>query len=92
MEIEKHQNKENNGRLADMCYVYAKTKWMQTFKAFDLNGFFAGKLIYASMLLNDSENQEKLQRLADENRGMSLQFQLRKPSNGSIMYETRLAA
>lgn len=29
---------------------------------------------------------------ADENRGMSLQFQLRKPSNGSIMYETRLAA
>ena len=92
MEIEKHQNKEKNGRLADMCYVYAKTKWMQTFKAFDLDGFFAGKLIYASMLLNDSENQEKLQRLADENRGMSLQFQLRKPSNGSIMYETRLAA
>lgn len=27
------------------CYVYAKMKWMRTFKAFDLEGFFPGKLV-----------------------------------------------
>lgn len=92
METGRRQDTGNSGRLADMCYVYAKTKWMQGFKAFDLGGFFAGRLIYASMLMNDSESRERLQRLADEHRGMALQFQLRKPSDGNVMFETRLAA
>ena len=70
METGRRQDTGNSGRLADMCYVYAKTKWMQGFKAFDLGGFFAGRLIYASMLMNDSESRERLQRLADEHRGI----------------------
>ena len=37
--------KENNQaqefvRISELCFVYAKAKWMRTFKAFDLDGFF----------------------------------------------------
>ena len=62
--------KENNQaqefvRISELCFVYAKAKWMRTFKAFDLDGFFPGRLIYASMIRDNDENREKLQQLAD---------------------------
>ncbi len=46
-------------RIGNLCYVYAKTKWMRSFKAFDLDGLFPGKLIYAS-LLDDSDDLSTL--------------------------------
>ena len=62
--------KENNQaqefvRISELCFVYAKAKWMRTFKAFDLDGFFPGRLIYASMIRDNDENREKLQQLAE---------------------------
>ncbi len=78
--------------LGDSCYVYAKSKYMRSFKAFDLDGFFVGNLISASTLLNDSENQRKLQALADKNKSIKLQFQLRNPSDGKVVYETKQSA
>ncbi len=77
-------------KIADMNYVYAKMKWMRTFKAFDLDGFFPGKLIYASLLENSEENRVKLQHLADDNRTANWQFQLRAPNN-TVVFETRLS-
>lgn len=54
-------------KLAEMAYVYAKMKWMRTFKAFDLTGgCFAGNLIYASLLADSEENRNKLQQLAND--------------------------
>lgn len=76
-------------RLADLFYVYAKSKWMRTFKAFDLEGFFVGNLIYASMIADNSENRQKLQQTADDNRGKELIFQLRR--KGKVVFETRAA-
>lgn len=76
-------------RLADLCYVYAKSKWMRTFKAFDLEGFFVGNLIYASMIPDNSENRQKLQQTADDNREKELIFQLRR--KGKVVFETRAA-
>ena len=78
--------------IKDLCYVYAKTKYMRHFKAFDLDGHFVGNLIYASLLNNDSETQQKLQQLADHNKEAEWQFQLRKPSTGYVLYETKLVA
>ena len=54
--------KENNQaqefvRISELCFVYAKAKWMRTFKAFDLDGFFPGRLIYASMIRDNDENR-----------------------------------
>ena len=62
--MEKNENTVNGTSvcLADLCYVYAKSKWMRTFKAFDLDGFFVGNLIYASMIADNSENRQKLQK------------------------------
>ena len=74
------------------CYVYAKMKWMRTFKAFDLDGFFPGKLIFASLLDDNEENRRKLQELAEQNSSAGWQFQLRQPSNGNIIYETKRVA
>ena len=70
------------------CYVYAKMKWMRTFKAFDLNGFFPGKLIFASLLLNSEENRRKLQELAEKNSYAQWQFQLRNPTTNKVLFET----
>ena len=77
-------------RLTDLCYVYAKSKWMRTFKAFDLDGFFPGKLIYASLLENSEDNKQRLQHLVDGNKGADWQFQLRAPNN-TVVFETRLS-
>lgn len=78
--------------IAGFCYVYAKTKWMRQFKAFDLEGFFAGSLINASVVPDKSDTRDKLQRLADNNSSAQWQFQLRQSTNGKIIFETRLAA
>lgn len=74
-------------KLSELCYVYAKMKWMKTFKAFDLDGFFVARLIYCSMLENSEENQIKLQRLADRNKTAGWIFQLRMGDN--ILFETK---
>ena len=84
------KNKLQPLKLAEMAYVYAKMKWMKTFKAFDLEGNFVGNLIYCSMLQDTEENRQKLQRLADTNKTAKWQFQLRKPSNNSVVFETIL--
>lgn len=73
-------------RIAEMCYVYAKMKWMQTFKAFDLEGFFPGNLIYASLLEDSEENRTRLQQLADDNRQAGFIFQLRR--DNKIIFQT----
>lgn len=70
------------------CYVYAKMKRMRTFKAFDLEGFFPGKLIFASLLLNSKENRRKLQELAEKNSYAQWQFQLRNPATNKVLFET----
>ena len=77
-------------RIGNLCYVYAKTKWMHSFKAFDLDGLFPGNLIYASLIDDSEENRQKLQRLADDNRNGEWQFQLRK--DDKVLFQTELAA
>lgn len=78
----------NPMKLAEMAYVYAKMKWMRTFKAFDLTGgCFAGKLIYASMLADSEENRIKLQQLANDNATAGCIFQLRK--NDNVTFQTK---
>ncbi len=76
-------------KIGELCFVYAKAKWMKTFKAFDLNGCFPGNLIYTSMLDDSEENRQKLQKLADINRNQGIQFQLRK--GNKILFETTLS-
>ena len=61
---------------------------MRTFKAFDLEGFFPGKLIFASLLLNSEENRRKLQQLAEKNNYAQWQFQLRNPTTNKVLFET----
>ena len=91
LEIQKEINQTQEFvRISELCFVYAKAKWMRTFKAFDLDGFFPGKLIYASMIRDNDENREKLQQLADHNAYACLQLQLRKGDN--VVFETRLTA
>lgn len=91
--MEKNSNMHPTGttRLCDLCFVYAKLKWMRTFKAFDVNGFyFVGNLIQATLIENCEENHRKQQDLADTNKTGCLQLQLRK--NGIVVFETRQAA
>ena len=82
------ENTQKPLRIADLCFVYAKAKWMKTFKAFDLEGFFPGKLIFASLLLNSEENRRKLQELAEKNSYAQWQFQLRNPTTNKVLFET----
>lgn len=85
----KSSNIQQTINIGELCFVYAKAKWMKSFKAFDLDGCFPGKLIFASMLDDSEENREKLQKLADHNRGQGIQFQLRK--GNKILFETKLS-
>ena len=60
------------------AYVYVKYEGMNSFKAFDLeNRVSVDRLIYASILDVTEENKAKLQRLADINKEIGLQIQLR---------------
>lgn len=90
--MEHTKNTTNNQTpLSEMFYVYAKMKWMRCFRAFDLDGYFAGNLICCSMLVNSDENRQKLQELADRNSSAQWQFQLRNPANNRVVFETTLA-
>ena len=78
-------------RLCDLCFVYAKLKWMRSFKAFDVNEcYFVGNLIHATLIEDCEENHRKLQQLADMNKTGCLQLQLRR--NGIVVFETQQAA
>ena len=58
--------------------VYCKFADEKRFQAYDINrGVPVGNIIYASMVANTPENQEKLQRLADLNKDQGLIIQLR---------------
>lgn len=90
MTQKERENTQSPVRIADLCFVYAKAKWMKGFKAFDLDGHFAGRLLYASMLEDNEDNRCKLQELADQNAYAQFQLQLRK--GDSIVFQTRLSA
>ena len=81
------EKNKNDGNIIE-CYVYAKMKWMRTFKAFNLDGYFPGNLIFASLLLNSEENRSKLQELAAKNSRANWQFQLRNPATQKVLFET----
>ena len=82
----KENNEKKALRLGDLAFVYAKVKWMRTFKAFSLEGFFVGNLIYATLIENSEDNHRKLQKIADEEKSKGLVFQLRK--NNKILFQT----
>ena len=79
-------------KIGNSCYVYAKMKWMKDFQAFDLEGFFVRRKIYASLLENSEKNQQKLQQLAKDNKSAGFQFQLRKPETDKVLFQTILPA
>lgn len=76
----------NTAKLADMAYVYAKNKESKNFRGFDLEGWFVGNLIYASLLEDSEENHRTLQELADTNKKDSWMFQLRK--GNKVVFQT----
>ena len=70
-------------------YLYAKYEGLKTFKAFSLqDGCSVNKLIYASIMHNNQEEQNYLQEIADKNKHLKLIFQIRKPSNGHVVFQT----
>lgn len=59
--------------------VYAKFDGCKSFRAFDVNeGKQVGNLIYATLVENTEETQNKLQQLADLNKEYHLVLQLHK--------------
>ena len=80
-------NTTTQNGLSGMCYVYARTSNMTSFRAFDLEGHFAGNLIFASMLHDNEDNRRKLQELATANNGIGLALQLRE-SKGKVTFQT----
>ena len=47
-----------NPAIGDLGFVYAKLKWMHSFKAFNLKGHFS---VIPSMIEDTKNNREKLQ-------------------------------
>lgn len=75
--------------LSDLFFTYVKYNGQPHFCAFDINeGRPVGNLIYATMVENTVENQQKLQELADANSNINLSIQLRR-GNGKIVYQTK---
>ena len=67
--------------------VYAKFDGCKSFKAFDVKeGRQVGNLIYASLMEDTQETKDKLQKLADLNKGCHLVLQLRR--NNKVRFET----
>ena len=61
----------------DWHIIYAKFDGCKSFKAFDINeGRQVGNLIYASLVENTEDTRQKLQKLADLNKGLHLVLQL----------------
>ena len=57
--------------------VYAKFDGRKGFRAFDVNeGRQVGNLIYASLMENTEDTQQKLQKLADLNKDPSVNLKL----------------
>ncbi|MBR5399957.1 MAG: hypothetical protein IK103_09235 [Bacteroidales bacterium] len=68
--------------------VYAKFDGCKSFRAFDVNeGRQVGNLIYATLVENTEETQNKLQQLADLNKEYHLVLQLRR--NGRVRFQTK---
>ena len=68
--------------------VYAKFDGCKNFRAFDVNeGRQVGNLIYATLVENTEETQNKLQQLADLNKEYHLVLQLRR--NGRVRFQTK---
>lgn len=64
---------------------------MRTFKPIDINkGIFVKNLIYATLLENTTENQERLQNLSNQNQNqhLNLRIQLRS-DKGNVVFETK---
>lgn len=62
---------------------------MRTFKAIDINkGIFVKNLVYATLLENIPEIQEKLQNLSNQNQHIDLKIQLRS-DKGNVVFETK---
>ena len=68
--------------------VYAKFDGCKSFRDFDVNeGRQVGNLIYATLVENTEETQNKLQQLADLNKEYHLVLQLRR--NGRVRFQTK---
>lgn len=68
--------------------VYAKFDECKGFKAFDIKeGRQVGNLIYASLVENTEDTRQKLQELADMNKGLHLVLQLRR--KGRVCFQTK---
>ena len=75
-------------QLSNRYFTYAKYKGQKQFSAFDINeGRPVGNLIYATMIENSIENQQKLQELATANSDINLVVQLRD-RNGKTVFTT----
>ncbi len=74
-----------------LCYTYARINGKGNFKAIDIDECkFVGNLIYATFVVNNDENQKHLQILADMNKHISLEIQLRNPETKKILFRTEL--
>ena len=77
----------------DWHIIYAKFDGCKSFKAFDINeGRQVGNLIYASLVENTEDtrqklHRQKLQKLADLNKGLHLVLQLRR--KGRVCFQTK---
>ena len=68
--------------------VYARYDGCKSFKAFDINeGRQVGNMIYASLVENTEDTRQKLQKLADLNKGLHLVLQLRR--KGRVCFQTK---
>ena len=74
--------------LSNLFFTYVKHRQQKQFCAFDINeGLPVKNLIYATMIENSTENQQKLQELATANCAINLTIQLRG-RNGKVVYQT----
>lgn len=73
--------------IGELCGLYAKTKWMKSFKAFDIKGYFS---IIPSMVEDNEKTKRLLQQFANKKKAWQWQFQLRK--GDKVLFETQLAA
>ena len=77
-----------NNSIMEWHIVYAKFDGCKSFKAFDVKeGRQVGNLIYASLMEDTQETKDKLQKLADLNKGCHLVLQLRR--NNKVRFETK---
>ena len=79
----------NTPRIADLHFVYVKTKDMKHFMPIDLSSSTIVKnLIFASMIEDKQTNREKLQRIANDNSHLCAVFQMRQ--NSRVTFQTSI--